>query len=63
MTIQILWWHFPTLVTAWWVVVAIWGWLRPGSAWEALVHGQIMILLALPVLFVWVVAMAWRIAQ
>lgn len=62
MTIQILWWHFPTLVTTLWVVVAIWGWLRPGSAWEALMHGQIMMLLALPVLFVWVVAMAWRIA-
>lgn len=63
MTIHILWWHFPALITAWWVVVAIWGWLRQGSAWEALVHKQIMALLALPVLVLWVAAMAWGAAS
>ena len=63
MTIQILWWHFPALVTAIWVAVAMWCGLRPGSDWESLMYGTTMLLLALPVLFVWVVAMAWTIAQ
>lgn len=62
MTVHILWWHFPALLTAVWVAVAMWLGLRPGSAWEGLMYGTTMILLALPVLFVWVGAMAWRIA-
>lgn len=62
MTIQILWWHFPALLTAIWFAVAAWCGLRPGTAWEGMIYGTTMILLALPVSFVWIIALAWRVA-
>lgn len=62
MTITVLWWHLPLLVTAIWVVAGVWGWLKPGGMWEAMAYGINMTLLAIPVLLAWIVAMAWRIA-
>lgn len=62
MTVHILWWHFPALLTAIWVCVAAWFGLRKGTAWESMMYGWVMIFLALPVSFVWIVALAWRVA-
>lgn len=62
MTITILWWHFPALVTAVWFVYVVHGWLAPGSAWDAMHHGLACVFSSAFVLAVWVAAMAWRIA-
>ncbi len=62
MTVHILWWHFPALLTAIWVAIAMWLGLRKGTVWESMMHGWVMIFLALPVSFAWIVAMAWRLA-
>lgn len=60
MTITILWWHFPALLTAAWAVAAV---LPSGSAtiWDDWIKTAWLIFGALIVLAVWVAAMAWRI--
>ncbi len=61
MTVTILWWHVPTIVTVAWLIFLFFP-LRNGDAWDEMAFGAVKVLACIPVLLAWIFAMAWKVA-
>lgn len=59
MTITLLWWHMPALLTVLWAGLCFGHVPRGGSVFESINHGLGVVAGLMMVMIIWVLAVAW----